>query len=169
MIEIKGKNTQFDFKTLQKCGDLIYCDGPLLTHYISEHGDHYLAYWVDTDEHYNRWIVVRTCLDYLRQYVKKEIPLYQLIAHPADRIVWITDVDDKMELNNTQIVAPEEIPGDYLPSETAFYEFENNDPLLMGDTETFELQIPKRDRSLFAQFIERMGWSTASLRKVAVL
>lgn len=169
MINIDGKHTQFDFNSLQKCGDLIFSDGPLLSHYMSEHGDHYLAYWVDTDEKYNRWIIVRTCLDYLRQYVNREISLYKLIARPVDQIVWVTDINDHLELNNTQIISPNELPADYLPSEDSLYEFENDDPLLAGEIETYELQIPKKDSSLFTQFIDRMGWSKIALRKAVAL
>lgn len=169
MIKIKGKHTKFDFNSLCKCSDLIYCEGSLLSHYMSEMGDHYLAYWVDADEYHNRWIIIRTSLGALRQYVNREIPLWQVITNPADRIVWMTDIDDTLTLGNTQILSPEEIPNDYLPEPTAMYDFETEDPLLMGDTESYELQVPKRDHSLFTQFIHRMGWTASNLRKVAVL
>lgn len=169
MIEIKGKHTQFDFSSLQKCGDLIYCDGPLLSHYMSEHGDHYLTYWVDADEKCNRWIIIRTCLKDIQRYVDKQITLYQVMTNPADNIMWVTDVDDAMQLLNTQILSPEELPVDYLPEQNSLYEFETDDPMLIGETDTYELQVPKSDRNLFTQFIGRMGWSSALLRKVAVL
>lgn len=169
MIEINGKHTHFDFKSLQKCGDLIYCDGPLLSHYMSEHGDHYLTYWVDADEISNRWIIIRTSLDEIRRYVDKQITLYQVIANPADNIMWVADVDDALQLHNTQIITPNELPAAYLPEQNALYEFETDDPMLVGETDTYELQVPKSDRNLFTQFIDRMGWSSALLRKVAVL
>lgn len=169
MITINGKHTLFDINSLQKCGDLIYCDGPLLSHYMSEHGDHYLTYWVDADEKYNRWIIIRTSLNEIRRYTDKQTTLYQVITNPADNILWVTDIDDNLQQHNTQILTPQEFPEDYLPEQSALYEFETDDPLLSGETDTYELQIPKCDSSLFVQFIKRMGWFSANLRKVAAL
>ena len=50
MKTIKGiciKKRNFD--KFKKVADLIYFDGPLLSHYVTNKGDNYLFYWIDQD------------------------------------------------------------------------------------------------------------------------
>lgn len=47
MKTINGFSINFDFSKLIKVADLIYHDGPLLSHYVSNKGENYLFYWVD--------------------------------------------------------------------------------------------------------------------------
>lgn len=49
-IEINGYPMEFNLQKLMKCSDLIYFDGPLLSHYIDDSGDNYLLYWLESDE-----------------------------------------------------------------------------------------------------------------------
>jgi len=70
MKTISGFNIHFDFGKLTKVSDLIYFDGPLLSHYMSSKGENYLFYWVDVDETYNRWMVVRTDIITIQQYLE---------------------------------------------------------------------------------------------------
>jgi hypothetical protein len=44
---------------LRHVRDLIYFDGPLLSHFKHPKGDDYLYYWCDCDEQANRWMVLR--------------------------------------------------------------------------------------------------------------
>ena len=53
MKTINGFSINFDFSKLIKVADLIYYDGPLLSHYVSNKGENYLFYWVDVDNEYN--------------------------------------------------------------------------------------------------------------------
>ena len=45
MKTIKGFEIQFDFSSFKKIADLIFFEGPLLSHYVSSKGDDYLFYW----------------------------------------------------------------------------------------------------------------------------
>lgn len=167
MKPLNGKSATFDLKALHWCGDLIYCEGPLLTHYTSEDGCHYLVCWVDADESANRWLILRTSITCLRRYIAKEIPLKHIISYPADNLVWITDIDNNENQHNTQVLQPKELPEDYLPSENSYYEFETEDPMLTQDTDYVEISVPKRDRSFLYTLIHRMGWKTSLKGKVA--
>lgn len=173
MKTINGIASEFRFSKLYKCADLISYEGPLLSHYVSEHGDNYVFYWVDADDTYNRWLLVRTTLDALRLYVNKEATLRQLISNPEDGIVWVTDVDNDIQFHNSMMVPISNLPSEYLPTQDSYYEFENDDPLLSDDTDTYRLSVPVKDRHVFATIIERMGWEVSSIRsvisKVAVL
>lgn len=45
MKQIKGINIKKrDFSNFKKVADLIYFDGPLLSHYVTDKGDNYLFY-----------------------------------------------------------------------------------------------------------------------------
>lgn len=50
MIQLRGIESKFSTNDLRKVADLIYFDGPFLSHYVSKSGDNYLSYWVDCDE-----------------------------------------------------------------------------------------------------------------------
>ena len=69
MKTINGFSINFDFSKLIKVADLIYYDGPLLSHYVSNKGENYLFYWVDVDNEYNRWVVIRTDIFSIQQYL----------------------------------------------------------------------------------------------------
>ena len=67
--------------------DLIYFDGPLLSHYVTTKGDNYLFYWIDQDETNNRWMFIRTDYDNIQKYTKqKEIVALQrnTILYPCN-------------------------------------------------------------------------------------
>ena len=49
MRKIKGYDIQYDFSGFKKIADLIFFEGPFLSHYVSDKGDDYLFYWVDKD------------------------------------------------------------------------------------------------------------------------
>lgn len=170
MNEINGKQTTFELKTLQLCGHLIYCEGPLLSHYESKTGDHYLVCWVDTDEQFNRWLIVRVGIDSLRQYVRKEITLHHIINNPADGLVWITDIDNDEMQHNTQVLSSSELPVDYMPEKDSFYEYETDDPTLQtaSDTDVYEIRIPRKDNAFLSALTSRMGWKISIPRNIAV-
>ena len=50
MKKIEGYNIDYDFSGFRKIADLVYFDGPFLSHYVSAKGDDYLFYWVDRDD-----------------------------------------------------------------------------------------------------------------------
>ena len=84
MEKIKGFEIQFDFSNFKKIADLIYFEGPLLSHYVSGKGDDYLFYWVDSDDNDNRWLVLRVSLANLQRYMAKDLSLRELIETPND-------------------------------------------------------------------------------------
>ena len=94
MRKIEGYDIQYDFSGFKKIADLIFFEGPLLSHYVSEKGDDYLFYWVDRDEADNRWLVLRVSLANLQKYIAKELTLLQLIESPNDGYLYTVDVDN---------------------------------------------------------------------------
>ena len=166
MKTIKGFDIQFDFSNFKKIADLIYFEGPLLSHYVSDKGDDYLFYWVDSDDTDNRWLVVRVSLASLQRYVGRETTLRSLIDSPNDGFLYVVDVDNDLHYHNIRLVQPLNLPDDYLPEADSYYEFE---PVPTQDAEalmTYELTIPFKDRSLLEQLISKIGVPVATLKKV---
>lgn len=48
---IRIKNLPFN---LTKKGDILFADGPILSHFVSDDGNDYLMFWVDQDKESNR-------------------------------------------------------------------------------------------------------------------
>lgn len=166
MKKINGYDIQFDFSNFKKIADLIYFEGPLLSHYVSSRGDDYLFYWVDRDDNDNRWLVLRVSLASLQKYMAGELSLRQLIDSPNDGFLYQVDVDDAVRYHNVKLVQPADLPEDYLPAADSCYTFE---PIPAEDADemmTYELTIPYKERNRFEKFLVKIGFPVSSLKKV---
>lgn len=122
-IEIKNRN----FDKFKKVADLIYFDGPLLSHYVTDNGDNYFFYWLDQDDTDNRWLFVRIDYDMIQRFFKKELTLRKVLSSPLDNIIYTVDIDNEGKHHNFQTHSIEDLPEDYLPAEDSYYEFEPED------------------------------------------
>lgn len=129
MKTISGFTIQFDFGKLMKISDLIYFDGPLLSHYMSSKGENYLFYWVDVDDTYNRWLVLRTDIITIQQYLDKKISLYAVLSAPNDGFLYTVDIDTDALYHNIKLVQVGSLPEDYLPEQDSLYAFEPSDDI----------------------------------------
>ena len=166
MRKIEGFDIQYDFSTFKRIADLIYFEGPLLSHYVSCKGDDYLSYWVDSDEADNRWLVLRVNLGNLQKYIGKELSLRQLIENPNDGYLYIVDVDDSLHYHDVKLVQPTALPEEYLPAADSYYEFE---PIAAEDASelmTYELTIPYKERTHFEDILHKIGFPVSALKKV---
>lgn len=166
MEPINGFDISFDFSNFKKIADLIFFEGPLLSHYVSSKGDDYLFYWVDKDENDNRWLVLRVTLSSLQKYMAKDLSLRELIDSPNDGYLYCIDVDDATNYHDVKLVQPADLPEDYLPAPGSYYEFE---PIPADDAEelmTYELTIPYKEFSRFESFLSKIGFPVSSLKKV---
>ena len=113
--------------TKEGLADLIYFDGPLLSHYVTNKGDNYLFYWIDQDDTNNRWMFIRTDYDNIQKYTNKKQTLRNVLSSPLDDIVYTVDIDEEGNHHNFQAHSIEDLPEDYLPTEDSYYEFEPED------------------------------------------
>jgi hypothetical protein len=166
MKKIEGYNIDYDFSGFRKIADLVYFDGPFLSHYVSGKGDDYLFYWVDCDEQDNRWLVLRVSLSSLQKYIGKEQTLRELIEHPNDGYLYVVDIDNSLVYHDIKLVQPSVLPDDYLPEVDSYYEFE---PIPAEDAEelmTYELTIPYKERNHFEEILRKIGFPVSALKKV---
>lgn len=166
MKAIQGYDIQFDFSGFKRIADLIYFDGPFLSHYVSQKGDDYLFYWVDRDDHDNRWLVLRVSLVSLQKYIGKELTLRELIENPNDGYMYSVDVDNDLQYHNVKLVQPSDLPADYLPDADSYYEFEPVPSEEAGELMTYELTIPYKERSRFEEVLVKIGFPVSTLKKV---
>ena len=167
MKNIEGYVLPFDITKLKLRTNLIEFDGPLLSLYYSEGGDYYLFYWVDRDERFNRWIILRVGINSLIRYLRQETTLYQIITNSADNFVRVADIDGKGEINMIKCITSDMLPSDYLPEEDSYFTFDHKQKLLDEvSMETYGIDIPKSDRNTFAIIASKMGWrfSTATIK-----
>jgi len=166
MRRIEGYNIDYDFSSFRKIADLIYFEGPLLSHYVSSKGDDYLFYWVDRDNSDNRWLVLRVNLANLQKYIGKEATLRELIENPNDGYLYSVDVSNDVTYHNVMLVQPSALPDEYLPEEDSYYAFT---PIPADDAEelmTYELTIPYKERTRFEEILHKIGFPVSALKKV---
>lgn len=166
MRQIEGYTIDYDFSGFRKIADLIYFEGPLLSHFASSKGDDYLFYWVDRDDSDNRWLVLRVSLAALQKYIGKEITLRELIENPNDGYLYSVDVSNDIRYHDVKLVQPSSLPEAYLPETESYYAFE---PVPADDAEelmTYELTIPYKERSRFEELLHKIGFPVSALKKV---
>lgn len=125
METVKGIPIKSDWlKDLVKVSDLIYYDGPLLSHYQSLSGEDYLFYWVDTDDTFNRWLIINISIVKLQDYLNRKISLLNLITELDAGLVYKVDIDNDIQYHNFELLYIHELPESYLPNKNSFYSFE---------------------------------------------
>lgn len=123
MIQLRGIESKFPTNDLRKVADLIYFDGPFLSHYVSKSGDNYLSYWVDCDENNQRWLVFRVGINSLQNYVNKKKSLYELIKGVDDGFVYAVDISEDGTQSVPLMTFLADIPDEYLPTADSYFDF----------------------------------------------
>lgn len=119
---IEGINAKLNFSDLVKMSDLIFFDGPLLSHYVHKSGTNYLSYWVDCDDENERWLVFNVGLTYLQRYVNGEISLLNLLKGIDNGLINVVDVNTDGDIINNKLVEISDLPESYLPDEDSLFD-----------------------------------------------
>ena len=121
MEDFKSINVHNLGINLEKMGDFLYHEGPLLSLFRDgANSDSYYFYkWADSNDFANRWLVFAVKKENLRRFLFKEVSLKQLIY--MNTFVFFVDIND--DLNPTQylIASLDDFPAAYLPTENSFY------------------------------------------------
>ena len=96
--------------------DLIVYDGPLLSHFENDRGDHFLYYWCNGDDKSNRWMVLRIGESSILRLVNGLLPLDDLIPMGSrDGYVYIVDLNAEARPASVKLVWPTMLPSTYRP------------------------------------------------------
>lgn len=123
MIRLQGIKGRLSIDKLRKVSDLIYFDGPFLSHYVHISGDNYLSYWVDCDDTAQRWLVFRVGMVALQDYVNKRKTLYELLKAVDEDFVYVIDVYNDGSHTDPLMIFLENIPDDYFPEIDSYFDF----------------------------------------------
>lgn len=115
------KKQPVTFINMKKVCDILYYDGPLLSHFTSDN-ENYLYYWVDVDIKFNRWLIFKIENETLESYYKNEKSLRDLILNPIDDFLFCADLDNMLTYSNVGIIYPQDLPKSYIPEEDSFFE-----------------------------------------------
>lgn len=163
MKNLDRYNIPFDFDGFVQMSDLIYYDGPLLSHFVSKTGKDYLFYWVDIDEKFNRWMFFRVTPTVIQSYLDKKLSLREIICGLEEGFVSFVEIDDEANFLNTKIVKISSIPEEYLPSSQSYYCFEKYDYNCL-DSVSKELKSGVLELHIEGNGV---GYGSISLRKLS--
>lgn len=163
MKNLDGYNIPFDFDGFVQMSDLIYYDGPLLSHFVSKTGKDYLFYWVDIDEKFNRWMFFRVTPTVIQSYLNKKLSLREIICGLEEGFVSFVEIDDEANFLNTKIVKISSMPEEYLPSSQSYYCFEKYDYNCL-DSVSKELKSGVLELHIEGNGV---GYGSISLRKLS--
>lgn len=163
MKNLDGYNIPFDFEGFVQMSDLIYYDGPLLSHFVSKTGKDYLFYWVDIDEKFNRWMFFRVTPTVIQSYLDKKLSLREIICGLEEGFVSFVEIDDEANFLNPKIVKISSIPEEYLPSSQSYYCFEKYDYNCL-DSVSKELKSGVLELHIEGNGV---GYGSISLRKLS--
>lgn len=106
----------------EKCGDLLYYDGPVLSHFIDKEkpDEHYLYYWVDDNDECNRWLVFKVLEGNLIAFFEGGESLRSLIEY--SEILYLLDLDNELDAINIMLVTIEYLAESYLPSTSSNFD-----------------------------------------------
>lgn len=106
---------------LNRKGDLLYHEGPLLSHFVAADStrEHYFYKWSDCDERCNRWLIFKVSVENLLIFFEGKLNLLDLIQ--KNQFVYFADFDGDINEINAFICPTQKIPEDYLPSERSFF------------------------------------------------
>ena len=110
---------------LEKIGDFLYHEGPLLSLYQDKDNkaNYYFYKWADCDNECNRWLIFSVTEENLRRFLFEEFSLYELIA--KNQLLFLVDLNNNFVQKKCLVVRFNDLPSNYLPSENSFYKDEN--------------------------------------------
>lgn len=116
MEMLKGENIGYvPFKGLKKISDLIYFEGPVLSHFRDDFGKDVLFYWVDYNHEVNRWIIFQITEIQLGEYLTQKKTLFSLFQNPFNNIFYSLEIGVTLEYKNVTQIFNGDLPIEYLP------------------------------------------------------
>lgn len=113
---------KFPYENLRLVADLLYFDGPLLSYFKDNNNQHYLHYWCDTDESYNRWLVCKIPQRALSHFLTRQLTLPELIFASEPDSIYLVDMDEQLRYAHIVKTQLAKLPEDYLPNDDTYYD-----------------------------------------------
>jgi hypothetical protein len=159
MRQLEGyKVENFDFADFYKVSDLIFFEGPILSHYINNNGENFLFHWADLEGDINRWLCFRVSLINIHEYLERKISLYDLLYVKSEKVIYVIDVDQDLKVISAIITERDKISEEYMPSKRSYYSF---NPKVSNDIDEYYLGVNESGilQAIF-QSNNRIGYGT---------
>ena len=152
---------------------LEFYDVPQILTAVDAMGTNYLCTLFEQKEDCYLYLGVQISVPRLMAFVGGQLDLRETYTHPeVDNALYLVEVR-KESLEATTLLQPEELTEAMLPLSGYFFDSADLSDNSETATDTYQLEVPTRDRLTFSTIMARMGWPVSSLRKtigkVAVL
>ena len=112
---------------MNKLGDLLFHEGPLISHVVNQKNEDFIMTWCGADNEYNRWMLYKSTFLLLHQFFQGILTLRDLILNNPDGFVYFVDIDDNIDWKkackiNVQHIDPGFLPGKYSTYEESGFE-----------------------------------------------
>lgn len=115
---IGNKIDRFPFDNIKKVSDLLYFEGPILSHYNCD-GQDLLFYWIDFGESHNRWLIMNISEEQLVDFLLKQINLKSIASD--NKFLFITDINADKKFENTYLINSVKALAEYLPEDDTYF------------------------------------------------
>jgi len=126
LFHIDGFNIKKLPFELEKVGDLLYFEGPLMSVYRDYEDAPYIFDWVDSDDTFNRWLVYRIDNELLSDYVYGKATHFQLINNSFNNVIFVVDKNTNGIISDCTVCTVNVLPYDYLPQSDLKFESEDS-------------------------------------------
>ncbi len=104
-------------------GDLLIKDDEaIITHFVNEHQEDFLRYFVDSNRLRKRWIYFKINPGQLYHFLNKDISFKDVFESCPDGFVYAADEDKKGKLVSLVILGLKEVPKAYIPTRKMKYD-----------------------------------------------
>ncbi len=121
LISLKGIEFPASAFKFKKLGDFLYHEGPLLSHFVNDKNDDFLAKWCDTDAEHHRWLIFKTSHLLLQAFFDRKINLHDMVFQSPGEQVYFADIAAKAVWKRIFLVDKQDIPTEYLPLENSYF------------------------------------------------
>ncbi len=111
----------FPYKDLTKVSDLLFYEGPILSHFRDNDGNNYLFHWVDYDSQFNRWIVFKITEEQLYNYLRSVTNLRDVLMEQSREFVTVVDIDKNLSYKNISLIELKDLNKTYIPDANSYF------------------------------------------------
>ena len=161
---VKPNNAE-DMRRLTLTNTLEYYDVPQILAAADATGTRYLCtLYEQTAEGYH-YLGVQISEPRLMAFIGGQLDLRDAYQHPeVDNALYLVETRDE-QLTATTLLQPTDLTEAMLPEAGYYYDAADLTDEAESATDTYQLEVPARDRITFSTLIARMGWPALSLRK----
>lgn len=161
---IKRQNAT-DMRPLTLTNTLEYYDVPQIFTAADATGTRYLCtLFKQTTDGYH-YLGVQISEPRLMAFIGGQLDLCDAYMHPeVDNALYLVEAHDDT-ITATNLLQPSDVTEAMLPEAGYYYDATDLNDEAEPATDTYQLEVPARDRITFSTLIARMGWPALSLRK----